>query len=257
MKSQIYKWMALVAMLFCLVLVVTNATAKKGGKPPKDPPPVDDPVTIQPAFAYYCKSNPNSGGVCLANADGSQSVRIFTTSKFQGSQFELSAYQGAGQGAVLVVDKLNLWKIDYLVDSEGNLAEVGSPVQKTSREISGPVFTVDWSPDGTRFAFSSGKNLYIDSRANFGTGQWGLPIVSAPIEEDEGQHIGSMTWGSESNILSFIRLFASANNGPHWYELHKVNIEGALTDNGITVDVTQCLLATHVYDESAHNCQLN
>jgi len=36
MKSQIYKWLALVAMLVGLVFVVTNATAKKPVKPPPD-----------------------------------------------------------------------------------------------------------------------------------------------------------------------------------------------------------------------------
>ena len=36
MKSQIYKWLALVAMLVSLVFVVTNATAKKPVKPPPD-----------------------------------------------------------------------------------------------------------------------------------------------------------------------------------------------------------------------------
>jgi len=37
MKSQIYKRLALVAMLISLVFVVTNVTAKKPVKPPKDP----------------------------------------------------------------------------------------------------------------------------------------------------------------------------------------------------------------------------
>ena len=37
MKSQIYKRLALVAMLFGFVFVVTNATAKKPVKPPPDP----------------------------------------------------------------------------------------------------------------------------------------------------------------------------------------------------------------------------
>ena len=37
MKSQIYKWMALVAMLISLVFVATNVTAKKPVKPPPDP----------------------------------------------------------------------------------------------------------------------------------------------------------------------------------------------------------------------------
>jgi hypothetical protein len=36
MKSQIYKRLALVAMLFSLVFVVTNVTAKKSVKPPPD-----------------------------------------------------------------------------------------------------------------------------------------------------------------------------------------------------------------------------
>ena len=36
MKTQIYKWLALVAMLVSLVFVVTNATAKKPVKPPPD-----------------------------------------------------------------------------------------------------------------------------------------------------------------------------------------------------------------------------
>ena len=43
MKSQIYKRLALVAMLFSLVFVVTNATAKK----PVKPPPVPDQTTAE------------------------------------------------------------------------------------------------------------------------------------------------------------------------------------------------------------------
>ncbi len=47
MKSQIYKRLALVTMLFSLVFVVTNATAKKPVKPPKPPPDdIDGPIHL-------------------------------------------------------------------------------------------------------------------------------------------------------------------------------------------------------------------
>jgi hypothetical protein len=52
MKSQIYKWMALVAMLFCLVLVVTNATAKKGGNKPQDDPCANQ-QSFSPDFVFW------------------------------------------------------------------------------------------------------------------------------------------------------------------------------------------------------------
>ena len=55
MKSQIYKRLVLVAMLFSLVFVVTNATAKKRVKPP--PEPDDDPCltmeSFSPDYAFY------------------------------------------------------------------------------------------------------------------------------------------------------------------------------------------------------------
>ena len=55
MKSQVYKWLALVAVLISLVFVATNVGAKK---PPKDPPPTDDDpcsklTSFSPDFAFF------------------------------------------------------------------------------------------------------------------------------------------------------------------------------------------------------------
>ena len=63
MKTQFYKWLALVAVLISLVFVATNVGAKK---PPKDPPPnQDDPCSKLTSFSPTA-----------INAEASESVEI-------------------------------------------------------------------------------------------------------------------------------------------------------------------------------------
>ena len=75
MKSQIHKWMALVAMLFCLVFVVTNATAKKPPKPPPEPA-MDSCETSEayfPAFTFWKQAGTRKDRnrtIYLASEDG-------------------------------------------------------------------------------------------------------------------------------------------------------------------------------------------
>jgi hypothetical protein len=79
MKPQIHKWLALVAMRFSLVFVVTNASAKKGGNklPPDPDPPMgtcETSVADFPAFMFWrntTTSNNNPGyTIFLASEDG-------------------------------------------------------------------------------------------------------------------------------------------------------------------------------------------
>ena len=238
MNTRIHKGLAVIAMLFGLVFVITNAVAKK----PIKPPPKPEPVLTQPAFAYYCKSNPNSGAICLANEDGSAPVKIFTTSKFQGSKFNIAAFQNANEGKVLVEDIHDLWSIEYTVDLEGFLVSVEDPLKL----IEGGIDSMDWSPSGDDFAIlgSNPEGIHLGSRIDYDTGELGNPIVVMPASpsplELDGEAFGSLAWSADGETIYFIKsCYKMADYG--WQELHKAEI-GDYIEGG-TQNVTQCLLA--------------
>ena len=233
MNTRFLKWLLTATVICCFSLVATNVIAKKPVKP--------EPVLSQPAFAYYCKSNPNMGAICLANADGSAPVQIFTTSKFQGSNFQIAAFQGATGGEVLVEDSSDLWSIEYTVDPEGFLAAVEDP----RKLIEGGVWLVDWSPDGDDFALPAFEGIYLGSRIDYASGGLGTPIVVIPPSPPEPEllheGISALTWSADGQTIYFIKS-SHAVDGSSWKELHKAEIGDYLADDG-TQDVTQCLLA--------------
>lgn len=233
MNTRLLKWLLTATVICCFSLVATNVTAKK-------PPPDPEPVLSQPAFAYYCKSNPNTGAICLANTDGSAPVKIFTTSKFQGSNFQIAAFQDVIGGKVLVEDRSDLWSIEYTVDSGGFLASVEDP----RKLIEGGVWLVDWSPNGNDFAFPVSGRIYLGSRIDYDTGELGNPIVVMPPSPSEQEllheGISALAWSADGQTIYFIKS-SLAVEGFSWKELHKAEI-GDYLDNG-TQDETQCLLA--------------
>lgn len=243
MNAQFCKWLVSFAVLFCLIIVSSTATAvkpDKTGKPPKDDP--QEPVASQPAFAYYCKANPNSGAVCLANADGSMPLKIFSTTKFQGDTFNISAYQEGLGGKVLVIDVGDLWQIDYQVDEEGFLSLVDNPVMVFDSEVSGNLSDVDWSPSGDDFAFHDIESIYLNSRANHASGQFGAPIITSitPHGADD-ELLMWLSWGTDDETLYFIKWYIT-DDGPWWYEFHKADISGLGVDE--TQTASQCILAS-------------
>lgn len=235
MKTRLFKWLLTASVICCFSLVATNVTAKK-------PLPDPEPVLSQPAFAYYCKSNPNVGAICLANADGSAPVKIFTTSKFQGSSFNIAAFQDANAGKVLVEDFHDLWRIDYKVDSGGFLVSVEDPLKL----IEGGIDSMDWSPSGDDFAIlgSNPEGIHLGSRIDYDTSELGNPIVVMPASpsplELDGEAFGSLAWSADGRTIYFIKsCYKMADYG--WQELHKAEI-GDYIEGG-TQYVTQCLLA--------------
>lgn len=243
MKTRLCKWLITPAVLCFLSIVATNVTAKK---PPKEP------VLIQPAFAYYCKSNPNSGAICLSNADGTETVKVFTTTKFSGDQYRLSVFQSeeTGQGAVLVVDRYNLYRIDYTLDEDGVLEEVHPAMQLTSTEMDPIVKSVEWDPNGEKYVFTSFGKIYLSSRANFATGDWGEPLVSI----DEDGLLSSPAWGPNNESLYFY-LVAEASDGSSTWQLRKADIGAVLNLGEGTVTESRCLFATNV--DAQDDCLLS
>ena len=210
---------------------------------PDDPPPDpgEDP-TSAPAFAYYCKSNPNSGAVCLANEDGSSPVKIFSTQKFHGDQFNISAVQIEEHGRVLVEDYGVLSRIEYSVNQGGVLETIYSP-----QTLLTGIGDIDWDPFGDDFIFSESgplHNIYLGNRADFTTGNPGEPIVlnpQSPYLEWDNEGLRSFTWSMDGQSLYFIKTY-TINDGPWWHEVHKAEI-GAFLSGGTQLQ-TKCLLAT-------------
>jgi hypothetical protein len=238
MNSRICKWLVSFAVFFCLIFVVSTATAEKKVKPPPEP----EPGLSQPAFAYYCKSNPNSGAVCLANEDGSSPVKIFTTSKFQGSSFNIAAFQDSTEGKVLVEDGGDLWRIDYVVDSGGFLVSVEDP----QKLIDGGLWLVDWSPNGGDFALPVSGVIYLGSRIDYDSGNLGEPIVVMPPSPSEQEllheGISALAWSADGQAIYFIKSNVAVD-GFSWKELHKAEIGDYLGSTGGIQYETQCLLS--------------
>lgn len=238
MSTRFYRWLLSATVFFCLIFVATNVVAKKGGKP--KPPPGDDPVISQPAFAYYGKANPNSGAIHLANADGSAPVKLFSTAKFQGDRFKIASFQGETAGKVLFEDASDLWRIDYELDDNGMLGAVHPPVML----FEGGGHYTDWSPGGDDFAFHQYADIYLDSRVvDYDSRNFGNPIVanSPSSWELDSEASSSLAWGTDGETLYFKKGLTD-RDGPRWAELHKAEIGNYL--GGGTQLVTQCLLAT-------------
>jgi hypothetical protein len=232
----------LLAIPFLAFYPITG-TAKKPTCPGHpscgDPDPEPDPASTVPAFAYYCKSNPNAGAICLANADGSTPVEIFTTSKFQGDDFRVSAYQDSTSGRVLVIDKFDLYRIDYSLE-EGVFKDVTSQVKIVDSDISGNVHAIDWNPDGSDYAYSQDGNIYLDSRNQNGMG----PVLS--LSQDIGQGIFDLSWGVDAAHLYFIRLVLDETTGESLtaWQLRRANIGGGL-NTPLTIYETDCLFTSN------------
>lgn len=207
--------------------------------PPPNPDPEPDPEQTIPAFAYYCKNNPNSGAICLANEDGSNPTKIFTTQKFHGDDFEISAFQSDGSGSVLVEDYGVLSQIDYFLTAEGVLQTVQDPETLLSE-----IADMDWNPSGDDFAFvdhASPPNVYLGSRAIDSTDQRGEAIVlgpNSPYPYWDFTHFRALTWSEDGSALFFIKHY-STTDGPWWDEVHMADISA-----GGTQEDTECLLAT-------------
>lgn len=201
-----------------------------------EPDPGEDPTSMVPAFAYYCKSNPNAGAICLANADGSSRVEIFTTEKFQGDDFRISAFQDDTSGTVLVIDNFNLYRIDYMLEA-GVFRNVTSQQKIVDRETSGNVHATDWNPDGTDFAYAQNGNVYLGSRNE--------PII---VSQYEDQGIFGLSWGASGDHIYFIQLIADRTTDDTlvMWQLRRADISDVLTFGG-SVDVidTVCLFASN------------
>jgi len=249
--KRLSKFSGIVASLFLILFFVALGASPvmaadvcdKKPELPKcsdpDPDPGEEPTLAIPAFAYYCKSNPNVGGICLANDDGSVPIKIFSTEKFHGDRFEISAVQVGVSGSVLVEDYGALSQIDYTVTSEGLLDTVSSPISLTTG-----VGDVDWNPVGSDFSFHDHYGVYLGSRAALASDERGAPIVQSPISPWIGEItevLRSLSWSYDGTSIYFIKGYI-VSDGPWWDEVHKADVHDYLS-NG-TQTTTTCLLAS-------------
>ena len=115
MKSQIYKRLAFVAMLFSLVFFVTNATAKKPVKPPPD---TDQTTAECILFTGYLETVPGSEEVegCCPNAGPWPDYTMTLGGTAYDGQLFIN-FVGTGPRAQY---KVQFWSWDWDVDTPGD-----------------------------------------------------------------------------------------------------------------------------------------
>lgn len=175
MNSRIFKWLVSFAAFFCLILVVSTATAKKPVKPPPEPEPGGNGAACMdtelfPAFVWE-KSKMQE--FFLSNAEGDCSISVYLGNEYEGtSSFSYRFFgdmeSGNGTGKIVWSQRMEIPKSFYfypaeimLLEFEVENREITTPLPLVPRvlmvapEEMGNVFRPDLSPSGDRVIVSA------------------------------------------------------------------------------------------------------